>query len=160
MLVSYTYAMKSIEDIDIKIIHFFQRISMPAGRIALFIVFFWFGILKVIGVSPAGPLVQMLAERTIPFIPFHAFYIFFALLECAIGLMFIIPKMERIVIPLLFLHMITTFIPLFALPHEVWQMMFVPTLEGQYIIKNVVIIATAIGVASSYNSKVITPLLV
>lgn len=140
--------MNSLIKTDKELIAFFNRISMPAARIALFIVFFWFGLLKVIGLSPAGALVQRLAEQTIPFIPFSLFYILFALLECAIGIMFIIPKMERIVIPFLFLHMMATFVPLFALPQEVWQSFLAPTLEGQYIIKNVVIIATAIGVAA------------
>ena len=121
---------------------------MPVARIALFVIFFWFGALKITGLSPAGPLVQQLAARVITFIPFHAFYVSFALFECLIGIMFLLPKTERIVIPFLLLHMSTTFVPLFMLPGEVWQSPFVPTLEGQYIIKNIVIIATAIGVAA------------
>ena len=44
--------------------------------------------------------------------------------------------------------MITTAGPLVLLPSETWQSFFVPTLEGQYIIKNLVIIAAAIGIAA------------
>ncbi|MCC7436506.1 hypothetical protein IT402_01365, partial [Candidatus Nomurabacteria bacterium] len=54
----------------------------------------------------------------------------------------------RVVFPLLLFHMVTTFLPLIFLPSIVWQSAFVPTLEGQYIIKNLVIIATAIGIVS------------
>ncbi len=59
--------------------------------------------------------------------------------------------MERLVIPLLALHMITTFMPLFLLPSITWAGFFVPTLEGQYIIKNLVIIAAAIGIAAQLH---------
>ncbi len=134
-----------IQKIDARIIHFFRRISIPVARISLFIVFFWFGLLKAIGLSPAGSLVHALYDQTIPFIPFAAFYTGFALFECLIGILFLIKGAERIVMPLLIIHMITTAGPLVLLPGETWQYMFVPTLVGQYIIKNLVIIAVAIG---------------
>jgi uncharacterized membrane protein YkgB len=44
--------------------------------------------------------------------------------------------------------MIATFLPLFILPQETWSGFLVPTLEGQYIIKNLVLIAAAIGIAA------------
>jgi uncharacterized membrane protein YkgB len=137
-----------IRTIDIKLIHFFQRISVPAARIALFIVFFWFGLLKVLGLSPAGSLVHSLFDQTIHWMSFDTFYTLFALFECLIGILFLIPGAERIVLPLLLFHMVTTFLPLIYLPHVVWQKPFVPTLEGQYIIKNVVLLAAAIGIAA------------
>jgi uncharacterized membrane protein YkgB len=80
--------------------------------------------------------------------PFGAFYIAFALFECLIGILFLIKGAVRIVIPLLFVHMIMTFLPLVFLPTESWQAPFVPTLVGQYIIKNLVLIAAAIGIAA------------
>ena len=137
-----------LRSIDVKIIHFFRRVSMPVARFGLFVVFFYFGFLKVIGLSPASNLVQQLFERTISWIPFSTFIILFGLFECLIGLLFILRGFERVVIPLLFIHMITTFMPLFLLPQETWSSFLVPTLEGQYIIKNLVIIATAIGIAA------------
>jgi len=118
------------------------------ARFGLFVVFFWFGILKVLGLSPATPLVQALFEQTISFMSFPTFIILFGLFECLIGILFLMRGYERVVIPLLFVHMITTFMPLLLLPSETWQAFMVPTLEGQYIIKNLVIIAAAIGIAS------------
>jgi uncharacterized membrane protein YkgB len=44
--------------------------------------------------------------------------------------------------------MVTTFGPLYFLPSETWTGFMVPTLEGQYIIKNLLIIAAAVGVAA------------
>jgi uncharacterized membrane protein YkgB len=138
----------SARSIDVQLIHFFRKISVPVARVALFVVFFWFGALKVVGMSPASDLVQHLFEKTIPFMSFGTFFILFGLFECVIGILFLIKGAERIVIPLLLVHMIATFMPLVLLPTETWQAFFVPTLEGQYIIKNLVIIAAAIGIAA------------
>lgn len=138
----------NIRKLDLKLIHFFRRISVPVARFGLFIIFFWFGILKVLGLSPASGLVQNLFEQTIGFMSFDSFLIFFGLFECLIGVLFLVRGFERIVIPLLFLHLITTFMPLYVLPQLTWSGFLVPTLEGQYIIKNLLIIATAIGIAS------------
>ncbi len=118
------------------------------ARLALFVVFFWFGLLKLIGLSPAGHLVHALFDQTIHFMAFNTFYLLFAAFECIIGILFLIKGAERIVLPLLLFHMGTTVLPLFFLAHITWQSFMVPTLEGQYIIKNLVIIATAIGLVS------------
>jgi uncharacterized membrane protein YkgB len=139
----------SLQSFDASAIHLLRKISVPLARIGLFVVFFWFGILKVVGESPAAALVQNLFSKTIPFMPFVTFYILFGLFECLIGVLFLIPKAERVVIPLLFLHMLTTFLPLILLPAMTWTAPFVPTLEGQYIIKNIVIIAAAIFIAAN-----------
>ena len=54
---------------DDKIIHWMRRVGVPFARFALFITYFWFGILKVIGTSPATPLVQSLLDVTMPLLP-------------------------------------------------------------------------------------------
>jgi uncharacterized membrane protein YkgB len=143
----YNYVMK-LYRLDHKLIHFFRKISVPMARFSLFIVFFWFGALKLLGLSPAGAMVHSLFDQTIHFMKFPIFYIIFALFECLIGILFLIKGTERIVFPLLLIHMITTAMPLFLLTDVTWQSFMVPTLEGQYIIKNLVIIATAIGLVA------------
>ncbi len=65
-----------------------------------------------------------------------------------IGIAFIIPRAERLAIALLIPHMIMTALPLLFLPAMTWQGFLTPTLEGQYIIKNLVIIALAMGIAT------------
>jgi uncharacterized membrane protein YkgB len=137
-----------IRTLDIELIHLFRRMSEPVARFGLFVVFFWFGLLKVIDLSPAAPMVQALFERTIPFVPFSVFIVLFGLFEMLIGLMFLFKGFERVVIPLLLIHMITTFLPLFLVQSVTWSAVMVPTMEGQYIIKNLLIIAAAIGVAA------------
>ncbi len=139
---------KLIQKFDIRIISRFQKLEVPLARIAIFIVYFWFGLLKLFGVSPATSLVQALFEKTIQFMPFATFYTLFAIFEVAIGLLFLVRGLERLAIFLIGLHLITTILPLIFLPHIAWQAFLVPTLEGQYIIKNVLIAASAVVVGS------------
>lgn len=139
---------KKLLKFDVLFIHFVRTISIPFARVALFIVFFWFGILKILGTSPANPMVADLLHVTMPFMSWETFIVIFSLYEMLIGIAFIIPKFERVAIALLIPHMIMTSLPLFFLPDMVWQGFMTPTLEGQYIVKNLVIIATALGIAA------------
>lgn len=139
----------SLKTLDLKIIGFFKRAFIPVARFGMFVIFFWFGVLKVLELSPASGVVQRLFESTVPFMAFDTFLILFGLFECLIGILFLVKGAERVVIPMLFIHMVTTFGPLVLLPGETWTSTMVPTLEGQYIIKNLVIIATAIGIAAN-----------
>ncbi len=137
-----------IHKIDDKLIRFFRKISLPLARTGIFVVFFWFGILKVVGQSPASELVEHLFSRTVPFMSFHTFMILFGLFEALIGILFLIKGAERLSIALLAIHMVTTFLPLVMLRQETWSGFFVPTLEGQYIIKNLLIISAAVVIAA------------
>ena len=137
--------------LDHRIIHFLRRAFIPVGRFSLFVVYTWFGALKILGLSPASSLVHDLFNATIHFMPFSTFYILFAWFEVLIGIMFLFPRLTRYVLPLLFIHMITTFLPLIFLPQEAWSGFMVLTLPGQYIIKNLVIIAVGIGIAAQVH---------
>lgn len=144
----------TVENIDNRLISFFRKMTIPMVRFGLFAAFFWFGALKVLGLSPVRDLVRHLFEKTIPFMDFHTFFVLFGLFECLIGVLFLIKGMERIVIPLFFLHMLSTFLPLFLLPKETWSAVLVPTFEGQYIIKNLALIAGVIAMAGSLKPMV------
>ncbi len=121
---------------------------MPLARGAIFIIYFWFGALKLIGASPASPMVAELLQRTIPFLSFEIFIVCLGLYEIAIGILFLIPRMERLVMLLLLPHLIVTALPLVFLPALTWRGILIPTLEGQYIIKNLAIVALALTIAS------------
>ena len=124
--------------------------SVTYLRISIGIVYFWFGFLKLFDTSPAGPLVSDLLHRTLPFVTYENFIMGFGFYEMIIGISFLIPRLERLAIALLIPHMITTFMPLVLLPSITWKNIFVPTLEGQYIIKNLVIIALAFSMAITH----------
>lgn len=116
---------------------------MPFARFALFLVYFWFGILKVVAESPANPLVSDLLSKTMPFMSFDLFILLLGLFEVLIGISFLFPKFLKFSIAFLAIHMFTTLMPLILLPAVTWTSAFVPTLEGQYIIKNILIISIA-----------------
>lgn len=137
-----------ISRIDFHIIALLHRYSIPLARVSLFVVFFWFGMLKILHTSPANPLVEELLSRTLPFLTFEKFILFFGIYEMLIGITFLVPKLERVAIALLVPHMITTVLPLVILPQITWQGFLTPTLEGQYIIKNCVIVALAFSIAA------------
>lgn len=122
-----------------------EHTAFVFAHVALFIVFVWFGSLKLFGLSPAGPLVDSLFQETIgavfPFITANAFMIIFGAYEVLIGILFVVPRMEKLATILLLPHMITTIMPLFVLPEMTWDGFLTPSLEGQYIIKNVIILA-------------------
>ena len=125
------------------------------SRIAIFVIYFWFGFLKLIDSSPANPLVESLLNKTLPFVNFDQFIIFLGIWEMVIGVIFLIPKLEKTAIIILALHMATAFMPLFLLPTVAWKNFLTPTLEGQYIIKNLITLALAVNIVSlaKYNKK-------
>jgi uncharacterized membrane protein YphA (DoxX/SURF4 family) len=139
---------ESIVETDHIIIKIMRKWFVPVARFSIAIIFIWFGILKVLGLSPAGGLVHELFDQTIHIISFNTFYVLFAWFEVLIGLLFLFPRFTRLAIPLLCIHMITTAGPLVMLPTESWSGFLIPTLVGQYIIKNLVIIAASVGIAA------------
>ena len=122
--------------------------SLTLSRISIFVIYFWFGFLKLIDASPANPLVESLLNKTLPFINFSQFIIFLGVWEMVVGVFFLIPKLEKAAIIIFALHTITTLMPLFLLPTVAWKGLFVPTLEGQYMIKNLITIALAVNIIS------------
>ena len=118
--------------------------SMHVLRLALGLVYFHFGILKFFpDLSPA----ELLASQTIMRLSFHwmdattaLFYL--AILECGLGLALLFNVGMRVAFFVFLFHMAGTFVPLFALPELTYKIApLAPTLEGQYILKNIVFVA-------------------
>lgn len=139
----------TVFEIDLWLIAFFRRTFLPAARFSIFLIFFWFGFIKLLGLSPASPLAEALTAKTVGMQHFDVLFYILAAVECVIGVLFLFPKATRIVVPLLLFHMVIVCSPLVLVPTYTWQEFGVPTLEGQYIIKNAVVIAVAIGIAAS-----------
>lgn len=124
-------------------------------RISLGIVFFWFGLLKFFpDLSPAETLVQKTVEvltfgLVTPSVGIHAV----ATLECLVGLGLLLGARLRAVLLLLGLQMIGAMSPIFLFPEQVFvRVPFVPTLEGQYILKNIVLISAAIVIGATLGN--------
>ncbi len=116
------------------------------SRFAIFVVYAWFGILKVVDASPANPLVKALLEKTLHGVSFDTFIIWFGLFEVLIGALFLFPKLTRFALGLLVIHLGMVLAPLVLLPQIAWQSFMIPTLEGQYMIKNILIVAAALHI--------------
>ena len=123
------------------------------SRITIFIVYFWFGGLKVIGASPAAELVTELQQMTLPFIGSEVFLIGLGLFEVLIGILFLFKKITRQAFLVLLAHMFTTFGPFVFLPEIVWNGFPSLTIEGQYIFKNVFLIALAANIWERFESR-------
>lgn len=121
-------------------------------RIALGIIFLWFGLLKFL---PMVLPVDLLAEKTLTIITFHRMrpetcLHLLACFECVIGLGMLTGRLLRVTVVLLFLQLPGTFLPLILLRQETWvHFPYLPTFEGQYIIKNFVLIAAGLIVGAT-----------
>lgn len=143
-------AKKIFEAVDPVIITWMNRHGLLFSRIALGVVFMWFGLLKTIGESPANELVTRTVYWVNPkiFIPVLGWW------EFAIGFCFLFQPLLRFAILLLFLQIGGTFLPLILLPDVCYNgNLFLLTIEGQYIVKNLLIISAAIVVGGSVKTK-------
>lgn len=140
---------------DRKVTGVMARLGLPTLRIGLGIVFLWFGALKLVpGLSPAEELVI----NTTYFVNPAWFLPLLAVWEMAIGIGLISGKWMRLTLLLLFLQMPGTALPLLILPEVVWtQFPYGLTLEGQYIIKNLVLIGAGIALGGTVRGGYLTP---
>lgn len=116
-------------------------------RITVGIVYFWFGALKFFqGLSPAEQLaMQTIHKITLGLINDHLNIIMLASWECFIGIFLIIGKWIKPALMLLFLHMVCTFSPFIFFPDKVFHIApYGLSLTGQYIVKNIIIIAAGL----------------
>ena len=138
--------------IDARIAAWMARYSIVIARLALGVIFFWFGVLKFFpGLSEAEALAgRTISTLTLGYVPPHIAVPILAIWECAIGLGFLSGLFTRATILLLVLQLPGTFLPLVLFPAETWkQWPYAPTLEGQYIIKNFAVIAAGLLVGAT-----------
>jgi uncharacterized membrane protein YkgB len=142
----------ALQTADLHITRWMARYGIVLLRLSLGIVFLWFGALKFFpNVSPA----QELATRTISVlswgrVPASVSLPILAGWECVIGIGLLLGWGLRGVLLLLYVQMLGTLSPIALFPHEVFtRIPYAPTLEGQYIIKNLVLISAGIVVGAT-----------
>jgi len=128
------------------------RHSVAALRLSIGVVFFAFGVLKYFpGVSPA----QNLAETTthillFGLIPGNVAIILTATLECTIGLLLMVGRGLRVAFYLLVVELLGILSPIVLLPGRLFAGPYsAPTLEGQYVLKDITLVAAAMVVAAA-----------
>ena len=124
-------------------------------QISIGFVYFWFGFLKFFhGVSPA----EDLATNTIQILTFSIFpsevsILLLAVMEVFIGLFLLLNLYRKKIILLALAHMLCTFAPLLLFKDASFSNSpFIPTLLGQYIAKNIIIVSALITL---YHEKTI-----
>ena len=146
---------KRFDRFDQTITRWMARYGLIIMRIGLGIVFLWFGALKLVpGLSPAEELVR----NTIYWVNPDWFLYVLAIWEVLIGLGLIFGKYMRITLLLLFLQMPGTALPLLLLPDVVWTVFpYGLTLEGQYIVKNLVLIGAGLVLGGTVRGGWLDP---
>jgi uncharacterized membrane protein YphA (DoxX/SURF4 family) len=149
-----------LDALDRRLTRWMARHGLFLLRISLGIVFFWFGILKFFpGMSPASNL----AARTIEVLSLGRVHAnvslpLLATWECLIGLGLIFGVFMRGTLLLLAVQMAGTLTPLFLFPSETFtHFPYAPTMEGQYILKNVVLISAAIVLGATVRGGRLVP---
>lgn len=143
------------DPIDRSIAAFMRRYGTTALRLSLAIIFIWFGLLKPLGLSPAQPLV----EATVSWMPLLSPTGWVSVIgwwEVAIGAFFLFRPTIRIALALMALQMVGTFLPMVLLPDVTFQagrIPYGPTMEGQYILKNLLIISAGLVVGGTVRSE-------
>ena len=142
--------LKMMDEIDQRIASWMEEHGMFFLRISLGVIFIWFGLLKPLGMSPATHMIA----RTVYWFPPDIFIPILGWWEVLIGVCLLIRPLIRLAIFLLFLQMSGTVLPLFILPEVCFtKIPFGLTLEGQYIVKNLVIISAAIVIGGTVRKK-------
>ena len=144
------------EKVDQAIAKQMNKWGISLVRTSFAIIFFWFGILKPTGWSVAIPMVKA-TVAWLPFLEPETWVHVIGWWEVVIGILFLFKITIRIAIALLFLQMFGTFMPLVVLPEIVYQKnnVLLPTMEGQYIIKNIMIISAALVVGGKFYVKAV-----
>jgi uncharacterized membrane protein YphA (DoxX/SURF4 family) len=158
MTETYTSLEHRFDAIDVRITGWMARYGVLLLRISLGVVYLWFGVLKFFpGLSPAAALATRTIEQlTFGMIPAETALLLLAIWETLIGLGLIFGFWMRLTLLLLFVQMLGTLTPVFFFPQEVFTAIpYAPTLEGQYIIKNLVIISAAIVIGATVRGGAI-----
>ena len=143
-----------LDTLDDRISRFMRRHGVRLLRWAVGVVFVWFGALKLVpGLSPAEALVA----ATVPFLDPSVFVPLLGVWEILIGVLLVVRPGVRGALFLLALQMPGTFLPFVVLPEvcfSTWPLqspadLFGLTMEGQYIVKNVVLVAAAVVVGGT-----------
>ncbi|HRF60007.1 MAG TPA: hypothetical protein PLH94_08850 [Fimbriimonadaceae bacterium] len=148
-----------VEKIDRMLVRWMASHGVALLRLSLGLVFLWFGAIKFVpGLSPAAELATgTISELTGGFVTPNVSLPLLAAWECLIGLGLMTGRWLRFTLLLLFLQMPGTLAPLLLSPESTFtQAPFGPTLEGQYIVKNFVLISAGIVVGATVRGGHLT----
>src|SRR2546428_13822914 len=114
-------------------------------RFSLAAIFFWFGMLKLAGVSP----VVSLLRNSVPFLAGSPYIELLGLAEIIIAIGLVIERLANQAATLMILHLFCTLTVAIIAPTVVFAPAFpVLTLDGEFLAKNLVLITAGLVVIS------------
>lgn len=140
------------ERIDRRVTDFLDRYGVLALRIALGVIYIWFGALKVIGRSPVEDLVR----DTVFFLPDGQYIVYgMGAWEIVIGLGLLFPVALRLTLAMLWLQLGGTFLALVVLPDQCFQDYnpLLLTTTGEFVVKNIVLITAGLVIGSTVRGS-------
>lgn len=147
-----TFLRELFDKVDAKLTAWMARYGILLLRLSLGIVFLWFGALKFFpGLSPAeGLAARTISQLTLGAVPAATAVFVLAVWESLIGIGLIFGFQLRAVLFLLWLQMLGTITPIIFFPNEVFVVFpYAPTLEGQYIVKNIVLVSAGLVIGAT-----------
>lgn len=133
-----------------KFCEFLKKWTPIGMRFSMGFIFLWFGILKVLGISP----IEELVRKTAFLVDEHQFVVFLGFWEALMGIFFFTKRFLRMALLLFFVQIFGTFLPLFTNPEDCFTIFpYGLTLEGQYIFKNFILISGAFYVFSTLHEQ-------
>ncbi len=138
---------RALVGVDHRVIDFTRRYSLPILRVALGVVFLWFGLLKVYGVSPVADLVI----KTAWFLPPPVAVMGMGIVETVIGVGLLTGAAIRLTLLLFFVQMCATFLTVVMRPDLliVGHDPLVLSMDGEFVLKNIVLIAAGLVIVAS-----------
>jgi len=142
---------RALDRLDAAVAGSLEQHGITVLRIAVAIVFIWFGVLKVIDRSP----VEDLVKDTIYFLPEDTFFVVLGVWEIVIGIGLLIPVALRFTLLLFWLQMAGTLLTLVILPGRSFQDGNPVLLDvtGEFVIKNLVLIAAGLVIGSTVRKR-------
>ena len=131
-------------------IHHCARSAPRVARAALVLNFAWFGVLKLVGMSPAAPLIA----ATFYFLPAKPVILGLGFLEVVIAAMFLLRGPSRWALGLAAFHLMGTFLSFFTATERCFvRVPFVLTTEGEFIVKNAILLAVLLFLAGTRETR-------
>jgi len=140
-----------LERFDATLARLMERHGITALRVTLAVVFIWFGALKVAGQSPVADLVA----DTVYWLPADPFVRALGVWEVVVGIGLLVPVALRLTLLLFWAQMAGTFLVLIVHPGQAFQdgNPLLLTVLGEFVIKNLVLIAAGVVVGSSVRKR-------
>lgn len=140
-----------IDRVDRVVVPFLRKSAVPVLRVCLGAVFIWFGALKVFGVSPVSDFVA----RTVYWVDPDVFVPALGVFEMTVGTLLLLGRALRLTLLLLVIQLAGTFVTFLVLPDVTFRdgNPLLLTVEGEFVVKNLVLIAAALVVGTTVKRR-------